>query len=57
MKKPWKSKTLYINIVAIIAMFLESQLGYELDAETQVVILAVINLVLRLITQEPISWK
>ena len=58
MKKPLlKSRTFWVNIVAIIAMAMESQLGYQIDAEAQVAILAVINLLLRLVTKEPITWK
>ena len=54
--KPWyTSKTLWVNAIAFAALLLQSKLGYVLDAETQIGILAVINVILRLITKTGIS--
>lgn len=58
-KKFYTSKTLWVNVLAIIGIILNAQFGIELDAETQVTIatsiLAVINIVLRLVTKQPIT--
>ena len=61
MKDWWKSKTLWINIIAIGAIIVKSELGLSLDPEYEVLviggILAGINFVLRIITKEEIVWK
>ena len=59
MTKPfWVSKTLWINLLAIIAIIAQGVTGNEvINAEAQVGILALINLVLRLVTKEPINWR
>ncbi len=56
-KKFWQSKTFYVNILAVIAIFLQGQFGFVLDAGTQVSILAAINVVLRLVTHKEIVWS
>ena len=56
-KKFWLSKTFWINLVAIGAIIAQWVTGNEvIDAEAQVAILAVINLILRLVTNKQISW-
>ena len=58
-KKFWKSKTLWVNLVAVIAIVLNSIYGIELDAETQAAlatgVLAIINIILRMFTNQPIK--
>jgi len=56
-KKFWQSKTFYVNILAIAALVAQAQFDYELPAETQVSILAAINVALRFITKEEIVWS
>jgi len=56
-KKFWQSKTFYVNILAIAALVVQAQFDYELPAETQVSILAAINVALRFITKEEIVWS
>ena len=54
--KPWyKSKTIWVNLVAFIGLITQSQMGFVIDAETQVGIIAVINLILRAITKEQLG--
>jgi uncharacterized membrane protein len=54
----WRSKTLWVNVVAGIALLVQSrQYGFVIDAEVQVAILTVINLVLRVITKEPVGLR
>ena len=56
-KKIWASKTLYLNLLAIVAIIVQYTTGQELlGAEAQVAILAVINLILRMVTGKPIKW-
>lgn len=55
-KEFWKSKTLWINAVAIIGVILNSLYGIELDAQSQATIasgiLGLINIILRLLTKK-----
>ena len=60
MTKHWyQSLTLIVNGVAIIALVLNAKYGIQLDAETQAVlatgILAIINIILRIKTNQPIG--
>lgn len=57
MTKSWySSKTLWLNVIAIAGILLQSYTGYVIDAEKQVVILGAVNLVLRMITKGAITW-
>jgi len=58
--KHWyQSKTLWVNFIAIVAIVLNSQFGYEMDAETQALaattILAIVNVILRFFTKQPVG--
>ncbi|MEA5113035.1 MAG: hypothetical protein VB050_03325 [Geobacteraceae bacterium] len=55
-KSVWLSKTLWVNVIAIIALVVQSYTGYALELDTQVVILGAINALLRLITKSPVVW-
>lgn len=57
-KKIWQSKVFYVNILALGGMIYQMISGSEvgLSIEIQGTVLAVINLILRSITKEPISW-
>ena len=50
-KKWYRSRMLWTNALAMLAVF-----GLEITAEEGVAILAVINIVLRLITKEELVW-
>jgi len=54
MKKWIKSKMIWVNIAAIIAIVLNAQYGIQMDAEAQATLatglLAVVNIILRLVT-------
>lgn len=56
--KPWwTSKTLYANAIALIAMIIQGATGKEIiGMDVQVAILAVINIILRFITKQPVVW-
>jgi len=53
----WRSKTLWVNVIAGIALLFQSRYGFVLDAETQGALLAVVNLALRLVTKEPVGLR
>lgn len=56
-KKWYLSKTLYVNAIALIAMIAQGVTGNEIiSLELQGTILAVINMVLRLVTKSPVAW-
>lgn len=55
-KAIWQSKTLWVNLIAIIALVIQTYTGFVIDPEKQVVILGIINTALRLITKHPVNW-
>lgn len=57
-KKWWMSKTLWVNILAIIAFAIQTFTGVNwLSGEMQATILGIINVFLRMVTKEKIIWK
>jgi len=52
MKIFWKSKTFWINIIAISAIVAQAEYGFVVDPQAQFCILGVVNLILRAITNE-----
>lgn len=56
-KKFWTSKTFWVNLLAIGGLIAQSQFGFMLSAETQVSILAAVNVALRFITKEEVTWS
>ena len=55
-KKIWASKTFWLNLLALIGILIQSQTGYVISPMIQGIILSTLNVVLRTITKEPISW-
>jgi len=57
-KSIWQSKTFWVNLISIGAI-IGASCGFEIDTETQAVlstgILAVVNIILRLVTKQPIG--
>lgn len=54
--KPWYlSKTLWVNILAVVVLLLQVQFGFVVEPEEQVGILAVINLILRVFTDQSVT--
>lgn len=51
----WRSKTLWVNIVAGAVLLVQTQTGFAVDPEIQAGFLALVNLVLRLVTKEPVG--
>ena len=56
-KSFWLSKTFWVNLLAIMAIMAQYLTGNEVfDAEAQVIILGMINLALRVFTNQPLKW-
>jgi uncharacterized membrane protein len=50
----WKSKTLWVNIIAAILLgIMDLQVGIE--PQTEVLIITLINIILRIVTSEGVS--
>ena len=54
-KKWYASKTIWVNVVAAVSLFVSSQFGYKISTEVQAGIIAALNVVLRIITKEPLT--
>ena len=55
--KWYASKTLWTNAVALVAMIVQGVTGKVIiSLELQATILAVVNMLLRLITKSPVVW-
>lgn len=56
--KSWyTSKTLWANAIALVAMIAQGITGHELiSLDIQASILAVINIILRFATKQPVAW-
>jgi hypothetical protein len=56
MAKLWyRSKTVWVNLIAVVAMIVQSQTGFIIAPEAQAAFIVVINLVLRAITGEELE--
>ena len=57
-KSIWLSKTFWINVFAIVAMVVQMVFtGFVVPAEWQVTFLGVVNIILRLVTKQPVVWS
>jgi len=56
MKKWYKSKTFWVNLIAIGAIIARSEFDLVLTIEGEIALLAIINLILRKLTKEEIVW-
>ena len=58
MKRFWASRTFWVNLLAGAILIAEGVTGSEviIPLEVQAAILAFINLILRKVTKEPVSW-
>lgn len=53
-KEFWESKTFWINVISILAIYIQTKTGFIIHPATQVDILAVVNVALRFITHKAI---
>lgn len=57
MKSIFTSKTFWVNILAIVGIVVQGITGKEVfNIEFQAAILGIINIILRTITKEPVTW-
>jgi len=56
-KKSWyTSKTVWVNALAIVAIIAQAEFGFVISPEANASALALLNLILRAITKEEITW-
>lgn len=55
-KSIFLSKTIWVNFLAIIALVVQKKFGFVIDESIQIEILGFINILLRTITKEPVTW-
>ena len=55
-KKWYISKTVWLNVLATIAIIAQAQYGFVLAPEVQGYVLTGLNFLLRLITKEKVEW-
>lgn len=56
-KKWYRSKTLWVNLIAVAALIAQAQFGFVIAPEEQIGILALINLILRAVTDEELTLE
>lgn len=57
MQKKWYlSKTIWVNLIALVTLGIQTQTGFVVTAELQTGLLVLINLGLRVVTKEEIVW-
>lgn len=55
-KEFWQSKTFWVNLIALIAIVVQSYTSFVIDATAQASILVFVNLILRAFTEEEITF-
>lgn len=55
-KKWYRSKTIWVNLIALGASLLQAKYGLVIDGPTQGMILVILNIILRAVTKEEIVW-
>lgn len=50
------SRMLWINIISIAVIIAQGQFGYIISPQSQVAILAIINIILRGVTKSEVVW-
>jgi hypothetical protein len=53
----YQSKTLWTNLIAIVGIGLQAKYGFIISADMQALALSVINLCLRAITKDPVTFS
>jgi hypothetical protein len=55
-KKFWESKTFWVNMIMAGAVLVQTQYGFVIGPEIQALIISGVNLVLRKVTNQPVTW-
>ncbi len=53
----YESKTLWVNVIAIMAMMIQMRYGFAISPEIQTLVLSLTNMLLRSVTKENIIWN
>ncbi len=56
-KHLFESKTIWVNVVALLAFWVQKKYGFVLDADLQISLLTGINVWLRSVTKDAVRWK
>ena len=56
-KNPLTSKTLWVNLIAVAAMLAQGRYGFVIGPESQGYLLGAANLLLRVVTRQPLEWN
>lgn len=56
-KKFWESRTMWVNVIAAVALAVQTQTGFIVGPELQALVLSGVNLFLRSITNRAIEWQ
>lgn len=56
-KTIYRSKTFWVNLIAMVCFLIQHKYGYVIDEAMQMQILTVVNILLRTISSEGVSWK
>ena len=59
MKSIFASKTFWVNLIALAGIVIQGATGSQIlvSVETQASVLAFINIILRTITKDAVTWK
>ena len=55
MKKWYASRTVWVNLMAAVAIIVQTQTGFVIDEEAEAAIIIIVNLFLRAITSEGLT--
>jgi CRISPR/Cas system-associated exonuclease Cas4 (RecB family) len=55
-KKFWMSKTFWANAIMAGAVLVQTKYGFVVSLEIQALVISGVNLALRKITKEPVTW-
>lgn len=56
-KRVFQSKVIWVNVLALLALFVQKKYGFVVSEDLQLELLTLINIALRFITHEKIAWK
>lgn len=55
-KRILKSKTIWVNLLAFVAFWIQKEYGFVISEDLQMQVLTLINIALRFVTHEKIVW-
>ena len=56
-KSIFKSKTFWVNVIALLGFIVQQRFGFIVDEAIQVQVLGLVNIGLRMLTKEPVNWN